>query len=251
MLPAQPNRSLIDGMAILQAIAAVGGDVGVRELGRQLELESTRVHRLLRTFVHLGLVERTAEGRYRPGPGIHVLAAQSLFGSGLIRRAMLVLEQLSVHNRMVAMGVLWRDQTSYLYHAEPGMSPTDALGRVGLYPATRSSIGLVLLAERPADELANLYADRDTPGFPGGLPSLKQALATIRRDGYALVDEAPPTARRTLAVPVGRPAYAAVALAGRITKPQLSALLAALRDAAQVIDAGANPSSLSHTESSP
>jgi len=91
MLPAQPNQSLIDGLACLQQLASEREPVGGRELARDLGLEPTRVHRLLRTLAHLGLAQQDAQRRYRPGPGIHVLAAQAMFGSGLLRRALPVL----------------------------------------------------------------------------------------------------------------------------------------------------------------
>ena len=121
MLPAQPNRSLIDGLACLQALAGTSGAVGCRELGRRLGLETTRVNRLLKTLAALGLAAQGQDRKYRPGPGIHVLAAQALFGSGLLRRAIDPLEDLHRFGLTVALGVLWRDHVAYLYHAEAGM----------------------------------------------------------------------------------------------------------------------------------
>jgi DNA-binding IclR family transcriptional regulator len=235
MLPAQPNQSLIDGMMVLQSLAGSSSEVGVRELARMLSLESTRVHRLLRTFLHLGMAERTAQGKYRPGPAIHVLASQCLFGSGLIRRALPVLERLAENGRTVALGVLWRDSTSYLYHG--GASAAEALGRVGLYPATRSSIGLALLAQRPLEEVDRLYRQRQTPGF-AGLDELKEELRLVRSRGFAVVDESARPLRRTVAVTVGMPAYAGVAVAGAVSDRQLPALVGVLRQAAQDIDNG-------------
>src|SRR5262245_29763060 len=103
MLPAQPNQSLIDGLACLQALASSSEAVGNRELARALGLEPTRVNRLLKTLAHLGLAEQDAQRRYRPGPAIHVLAAQSLFGSKLIRRAIGPLEELHRFGLIVAL----------------------------------------------------------------------------------------------------------------------------------------------------
>jgi DNA-binding IclR family transcriptional regulator len=120
MLPAQPNQSLIDGLSCLQALASAGKPVGSRQMARELKLEATRVNRLLKTLAHLGIAQQTPDKQYIPGPAMHVLAAQAMFGSGLLHRALEPLESLRRFKLAVAMGVLWRDHVSYLYHGGPG-----------------------------------------------------------------------------------------------------------------------------------
>ncbi|MEM6553104.1 MAG: helix-turn-helix domain-containing protein [Planctomycetota bacterium] len=212
--PAQPNRSVIDGLAVLQAVASTPEPVGVRELARLLELEPTRVQRLLGTLAHLGMTEQDAERKYRPGPGIHVLAAQAMFGSGLLRRAIPLLEDLRPYGFTVALGVLWRDKVAYLYFASPGTPSAEALGNTQLFPADRSAIGQVLQAMTGQK--------RD---------------AVVRRRGYALTQRG--VGDCSVAVPVGDPAIAAVALAGNINDPDLEAVVPALRTAAEGIAADA------------
>ena len=82
---AQPNQSLIDGIAVLQALAVSPDPVGGRELARRLGFEPTRVNRLLKTLAYLNIARQTADRRYAPGPGMTVLAAQSLFASQFIQ----------------------------------------------------------------------------------------------------------------------------------------------------------------------
>ncbi|RRQ95553.1 transcriptional regulator, partial [Enterococcus faecalis] len=91
---AQPNQSLIDGINTLQALASSPEPIGCRELARQLDSDPTKINRLLTTLAYLGIARQTANRKYTAGPGMHVLAAQSLFASGLIRRALPELEQL-------------------------------------------------------------------------------------------------------------------------------------------------------------
>lgn len=208
--PAQPNQSVLDGLMVLQAVASAREPIGVRELARQLELEPTKVQRLLGTLAHAGMAERDEKRKYRPGPGIHVLAAQVMFGSGLLRRAMPVLESLRGHGLNVALGVLWRDQVAYLYFASPGTPAGEALGNTALYPAEKSAIGRVLQVV-------------------GGTVQDPQ----VQRDGYALMETGPNT--HSLAVPIGDPAFAAVALAGGADVQTLRTLVPALRDAAHRI----------------
>jgi hypothetical protein len=133
-LNAQPNKSLIDGIATLQALATSPDPVGSRELARRLNIDSVKVNRLLKTLAYLGIARQTADRKYTAGPGMHVLAAQSLFASGLIRNALPVLEGLRRFGHTVALGVLWQDNVSYLFHAPPGIEASRGLGRIGLLP---------------------------------------------------------------------------------------------------------------------
>ena len=179
-LNAQPNKSLIDGIATLQALATSPDPVGCRELARRLNIDSVKVNRLLKTLAYLGIARQTADRKYTAGPGMHVLAAQSLFASGLIRNALPVLESLRRFGHTVALGVLWQDNVSYSFHAPPGIEASRGLGRIGLLPATTSGIGVVLLSEHEDDDVRELYRDRDIPMFPEGIDQLLAKLAEVR-----------------------------------------------------------------------
>ena len=226
MLPAQPNQSLIDGLACLQALASTEAPIGGRELARELGLEPTRVNRLLKTLAHLGLAEQGVGRKYQPGPGIHVLAAQAMFGSGLLRRAASVLEDLRRFRLTVAMGVLWRDRVAYLYHAAPKTPPGQALGRVGLFPAAQSGLGLAILAGRKNAEVEALYPVSAT------CRAVMVAVRQARKRGYALVQRE--AQNSTLAVRLDT-ADAAIGLAGRLNRHDVDHLAGALQDAAACI----------------
>jgi DNA-binding IclR family transcriptional regulator len=214
--PAQPNQSLIDGLACLQALAVSDGPVGCRELARQLGLETTRVNRLLGTLSFLGLAEQDAARRYHPGPGMHVLSAQALKGSRLLQRALPVLETLRRPGFTVALGVLWRDQVCYLFHGKPGRPLAEGVFHFDLFPAEQSAIGLTLLAAQKK---------------PLGLSAAtRRLLPGIRAAGHCFL--ARPTADNALAVPIGSPASAALALAGPITARSTAPLLTELHAAA-------------------
>jgi DNA-binding IclR family transcriptional regulator len=235
MWPAQPNRSLIDGIACLQALATSGAPAGVCDLARRLGLETTRAHRLLKTLAHLGFARQTPQRKYGPGPAMHVLSAQSLFASGLIRRALDPLKALRRHGLIVALGMLWREHVCYLYHAMPGMTPGEALGRLGLYPAPRSSIGMVLTSRLSGEEIREIYRDRKIPGYPGGLRDLRADLRRIMRQGYAHLVHARHPRHVTMAVPVGDPPDSALAFSGNIPAAERDHYLAILRDTARRI----------------
>lgn len=245
MLPAQPNQSLIDGLACLQTLASSEAPIGSREMARLLGLEVTRVNRLLKTLAALGLAEQDERRKYRPGAAIHVLAAQSLFGSGLLRRAIVPLESLYAFGHVVALGVLWRDKTSYLFHGHPSHPAAHGLGHERLYPAASSGIGLVLLAHKSEDEIRALYEEPQI--IPGrsiapeevvpdldGKNGLIARLERIRADGWALAP-IPGGSNRTLAVGVGDHSDAGIGVSGQFGDHEIDDLLVALHDVANQI----------------
>jgi len=234
-LNAQPNHSLIDGIQTLQALATSSEPMGCRDLARRLGLEPTKVNRLLKTLAYLGIARQTADRKYAPGPGMHVLAAQSLFASGLIRRALPVLERLRQFGHTVALGVLWDTSVSYLFHAPPGIEASHGLGRVGLLPATTSGIGIVLLSEYDDEDVRALYEGTEIPMFPHGVDELLAKLAEVRRLGYARVHVADERDHHVVAVSTGDPAHAGVALSGWIPEAATAQLVDALRSAAAEI----------------
>ncbi len=225
-MSSQPNKSLADGLQCLQALATSAEPIGCRELARRLGMNATRVNRLLMTLAEIGLARRDDDRRYLVGPGIHVLAAQSLFGSGLIRNALPVLEAMSETGLSVAMGMLWRDQVSYLYHATPGMPSAEALGRIGLYPAAESSIGLAILAQKTEPEVTALYRDDEV---------VRDSITQAREKGYA---DIPPTDERpehNIAVSIDAAGTAAVGFFGIPLDQDLSCLVSELKQFAEQI----------------
>lgn len=229
-LPAQPNQSLIDGLACLQEIAVAGEPVGSRELARRLGMEPTRVNRLIKTLAHLGLAAQTASRKYAAGPAIHVLATQTIYASGLLPRAIRIIRHLQRTGCYVALGVLWRDQVSYLFHAEPARPVEEGIGRAGLYPATRSAIGMVLLSAQAESVVRELYRGRDIPRYGREIAALLADLRRIRELGYVrlLLPES-----STMAVPVGDAPSMAVALSGNRVSTSEQECLGELKEAAR------------------
>lgn len=201
-LPAQPNKSLIEGLEVLLALVQRGDAVGVRELARELGMTPTRLQRYVATLAHLGFAAQGEDRRYRPGPGVHVLSAMSLSASGLAARALQVLPALNDLGAIVALGMLWRRTVSYVYFSRPGMPVARSLGNDSGWPARESVIGLLLLAHAPASVVA--------AQFPEEAVALEPKLAEIRRQEYSRLG----TSRGgiSLAVPVGNPPVAGLAV---------------------------------------
>jgi DNA-binding IclR family transcriptional regulator len=238
LLPAQPNQSLIEGLVCLQALATRESPVGVRQLARELGLDRTRTHRLLATLAHLGLAQRDPSRKYSVGPGIHVLAAQCLHASRLLQRAARELEALHRFGHTTALGVLWNEQLSYLYHAEPGMKWEDALGRLALFPATLSGLGLAILSRQPEEQVRELYRSRPMPGFEAGVEALLEELHRARERGWALgYPQGRKSLDRSVGVALESDPNAAIGVAGNLEARMTTRIAQAVREAASRIDA--------------
>jgi len=86
--PVQPNQSIEWGINCLLELTSLGRPVTCKEMSARLGVERTKASRLLGTLAYLGMAERLPDLSYIPGPGIHVLSAMSLRGSGLLRAAL-------------------------------------------------------------------------------------------------------------------------------------------------------------------
>jgi len=235
MLPRQPNQSVIDGFRCLQFVVSSQEPCRVTQLAAELDLEQTRVHRLLRTLGHLGLVVQTDGRRYAPGPAIPVLAAQTLHATRFAEKALPHLEALRRKVGLtVALGVLWERSVSYLYHGAAGAKLEEAIGGHALLPASQSSLGIACLARGTDSDVSALYKGHALPGFRT-MKDLRAELVRTRAQGYAFVHTS--GRRRTLAVSLPNSPSLALGVA-EILRGDVTGLLPQLRATAAAIDQG-------------
>jgi len=133
------------------------------------------------------------------------------------------------------MGVLWNDSVSYLFHAPPGIEAARGLGRIGLLPASTSGIGIVLLSQMTDDDVRELYRDKAIPMFPEGIDQLLATLAATREQGYARVHVADERDHHIVAIAMGEPVHAGIAMSGWIPESATAELVVALQAAAAEI----------------
>lgn len=177
----QQNQSLIDGIRCFQELTTSERPLGTKELSERLGLNMIKVNRLLRTLKSIGMAEQNQQKKYRPGPVVHVLAAQSFHSSALFRAATHVAIRHPYDDRTLAIGILWKDAVVYMYHALAGQNPAEGLGGYHLYNASQSSIGKALLAEMDGEELEQCVAGWS----PEDRAGLSEIIAEIRRQGFA------------------------------------------------------------------
>lgn len=239
-VPSQPNQSLMDSMRVLQVVLFAAEPVSGAEVARQLQMELTRAHRLLRTLSMLGMTYQTANKRFTTGPAMHILSAQALLNSDLAVAAKEPLDELHRETGLeVALGMLWQDYVSYIYHASPDMPLDAAPGQVSMFPASRSSLGHVLLAGQSDEHLRGVYEGRDIEGYPGGergLTALLNAVGVVRSRGFARVERPDQqTGRVSIAIALSVRPFAAIGVGGDISASQTAGMVEKLTAASAAI----------------
>ena len=224
--PVQPNQSIEWGLNCLMELTTAGRPVTCKEMSERLGVEKTKASRLLGTLACLGMAERLPDLSYIPGSGIHVLSAMSLRGSGLLRHALPHIQHMKEKwNLDARLGVLWRDQVSYLYHSVGDREQGEAIAGARPWPAARSTIGKVLLAQKEDDEIRAIL---------GGVLSAKEydklmrAVARIRERGFLRYHE-------SLTMAIGTPAAAGLAFKGKRDSAKTDQLIEDVRTAVRSI----------------
>lgn len=216
MLPAQPNQSIISGMKCLEEVVSLVEPVGSRELARLLGEEHTKVNRILGTLCHLGYVEKTPANKYKAGPAIHIMASLTLSSSKLLHCAIEPLKELLETELTVALGVLWKQKVSYIFHGNHKLPFEKCIGSHDLFPEEKSSIGTIIRIFNKDSKLT--AADKK-----------------IIQDGYCMASAT--ENELSLAVTIGKPkVIAGLALAGYKNKFKLEENLKKLFAAAEKIN---------------
>ncbi|GLZ09257.1 IclR family transcriptional regulator [Actinomadura sp. NBRC 104412] len=240
--PAYLVRS-VDHALRLAVILQLEGGLTVSDAAERLGVARSTAHRLLAMLVYRDFAVRDDGHVYRAGPVLE-LAAHSPSSAARLREVALP------HLRRLA-GLL--DESTNLavrtggtarFIASVECARTLRVGsREGMvFPAYRTTAGLLLLAELPPQELDELYAD-------GGerapdLRRLRAELARVRRNGFALNRDRSERGVTAVGVPVrDRDGTAVAGLSvsmpsARYDRHRLPGLVRVLTQAAGAIEAG-------------
>ena len=192
-----PESAVARALSLLTAFSFVDPVLGVSELGRRVKLPKSTVHRLLSILVQEGFVERTAGDRYRLSLKLYEIG-QEVVSSRVLRQVGHVpLEKLhNDSNEATHLAVLSGPDVVYLDRLESPqmMGLFTRVGRRRSAHATSS--GKVLLAygsQADVDDAIAAGLPRLGPRTITTRTRLIQALAEVRKAGYAIsTDEAAP-----------------------------------------------------------
>ncbi len=165
---------------------------GVREVAKSLGIAKSSAHDLMNSLAQVGLLGKTVEGRYRLGWRLVTLSETLLATTELRREARPVIEELAKQcQETIHLAILDESKVVYVDKLEGSQAVRVEMTSLGtrLYPHS-SSVGKVLLAFRSQSEFKKIVKKNGlsqlTPNTITDENTLEQALAKIRKQGYAV-----------------------------------------------------------------
>ena len=241
-------QSVRRAAALLRAFGSGASELGVSELGRQLNLHKSTVSRLLSTLESEGLLEHApGTEKYRLGPEIARLAGSADHFDDIREVARSFLQELAEATRETAnLAVLDGDEVN---NVDQVSGPH--LVRVGNWVGRRTPLhcvanGKALLAFLPKTDLERLTAGplaAFTPLTINQPAALRAHLAQVRQQGYATALGEIEEGLNAIAAPIWDAegtVIAAISVSGpayRVTPERVPELGQLTRDVAQRVSA--------------
>jgi DNA-binding IclR family transcriptional regulator len=189
--------------AILLALTT-GGEHTLSALADHTRLPVSTVYRLLHDLASSPVVERTADGRYRPGPALRGLALTP-DPPTLDTRGPLALHDLATALQLtVRLGVPKNGDVAYI-EKTPDLVPGTSFPNRARLPVHATALGKALLAYAPAVVVQRLAAGglaRFTEYTPTSISELGRAVVHARLHGFATSDRELNLDVRGVAAPV-------------------------------------------------
>ena len=199
-------QSLERGLAVIRAFDEHNPELTLSDVARSTGLTRAAARRFLLTLAELGYV-RTDGRWFALSPRILELGYAYLSSLSLPEVAEPHLERLVAEVReSSSVSVLDGEDVVYVARVPTSRIMTVAINVGTRFPAYATSMGRVLLSGMPDDEL-EAYLDRVElrPLSPRTLTShdaLRAALAKVRSQGWALVDQELEEGLRSIAAPI-------------------------------------------------
>lgn len=241
-------RALERGLAVLRAFSADHPALTLAEVARQTGLTRATARRLLLTLERLGYLR--CDGRdFSLTPKVLELGFSYLSSLNLGALARADMEDLVRRtHESSSVAVLDGSEIVYVARVPTRQIMAVSLGVGSRLPAFATAMGRVLLADLPPDRLDCTLAASDlralTPRTRTDPADLRDVLARVREQGWALVDQELELGLRSVAAPLRDDAGRVVAAlnvsthVGRVTLTRLrEEFLPLLRDTAATISA--------------
>lgn len=242
---AEPGRNqyrieaLGKGLQVLRLFDESTTSLKLRDIVDRTGLPMPTAFRIVATLEEESFLERDEDGSIRPGVAVLTLGSAALRGAGLVQASERPLRRLAAETgETVNLGVLQGDQVLYLVRLRNRDLVTANIQVGSTLPAVWTSMGKVLLAYLPPEEITNRIGDGgfSTDHGPNAVTSraeLDEQLARIREDGYAVQDQELALGLRSVAVPIfGTDAVpvGAINVAVSATRQDLAALRGSILD---------------------
>ncbi|SLM64775.1 MULTISPECIES: glyoxylate bypass operon transcriptional repressor IclR [Dickeya] len=246
--PAGQVQSLTRGLTLLESIARANGSIALTDLAQQAGLPNSTTHRLLTTMQQQGFVRQVGDlGLWTIGTQAFIVGSSFLQSRNLLTLVHPMLRRLMEDSgETVNLAVL--DSTDYQaiiidqVQCRALMRMSAPIG--GKLPMHASGAGKAFLAQLPEEKITQLLHRKGLHSYTAhtlGAQTLKDNLAAIRRQGYALDDEEHALGLRCVAACIldeHHEAFAAISISGpvsRMTNDRLTELGALVIKAAKTI----------------
>ncbi|GAA4287878.1 IclR family transcriptional regulator [Georgenia daeguensis] len=201
----QRMQSLTRAFQLLELMAANGGSMSVSDLASQSGLPLPTTYRVVNSMVSEGYVRRLQERGYALGP--------RLIGLGAVASRMLgacadpFLEELvEIVGETAGLAALDGESAAFVAQAPSrfAMRMTIEVGHRS--PLHCTAVGKAILAQLPLSQVKHLMTRTQmlgyTPRTISSFPELKEELATIEKQGFAVDDGESEKGLRSIAVSV-------------------------------------------------
>jgi len=206
--PGEPEtvRAFERGLVVIRSLAEAPRGLSLAAVARASGLSRATARRLLQTLIATGYA-RQVEERFRLTPRVLELGHAYLSSTPLAELAAPALEDLSrTLNEATSVGMLDGQDVVYIARMPANRVMTVTIGVGTRFPAFRTSLGRVLLAELSREELAAHWEARDTRDPTSftvrSLQALEEDLALVRTRGYAILDQELELGVRSAAAPI-------------------------------------------------
>ena len=207
-----PNfmTSLARGLLVIQAFTPQTPHMTISQLAAKTNLSRAAVRRCLYTLSKLGFAGVEEGSRYALRPRMLQLSNTYAASNPLSKAAQPILERMSSALReSFSVATLDGDDIVYIARSSVSRVMSDDLHIGSRLPAYCTSMGRVLLAYLPAEQLEHYLAHVKLVSYTARTVSstekLRLVLRNVRRHGYALVDQEYEVGLRSLAVPIYSP----------------------------------------------
>ncbi|TDW17712.1 IclR family transcriptional regulator domain-containing protein [Kribbella kalugense] len=199
-------QGLERGLAVIRAFSADAPALTLSEVARAVQITPATARRILLTLEELGYV-RSDSRRFSLTPRVLALGWAYLSSLDLGELAGPFMEELSAKTReSCSIATLDLPDIVYVARVPTSRIMTVALGVGARLPAYPTSMGRVLLAGLPDDELTSyldtLQAEPLTDRAITSVDGLRVTITRARADGYALVDQELELGLRSIAAPI-------------------------------------------------
>lgn len=182
----KPGRTVAAKVAAILTSFVSAKEQSLSEVARSADLSVSTAHRLLMELVARQLLERGADGRFRPGLSLRRISTCTQGEMAMIEdcAAPVIHDLAEATGFRIRLGVLVQHQVTYI-ERRPDSAPMTGFTRDAALPAATSALGRALLAYAPSAAVDALHGMRtDRSGRPTN--DLRRSLTVVRHRQMAI-----------------------------------------------------------------